>query len=288
MKVLVLGAGGQLGRALQAAAPTDAVVVAYDRAQCDLGDRDAIRRAIAAAAPDVVFNAAAYTAVDAAEDNVAEAERINRDAPGWMAVAAEERGAKLVHVSTDFVFAGDSPTPYAVDAPTSPLGVYGLTKRDGEALVLAAGPRHLVVRTAWVYAATGRNFVLTMLRLMKERGAVSVVSDQVGSPTWAAGLAETLWDLAGRDASGVMHVTDAGVASWYDFAVAIAEEAEAAGLLPAGTIVKPISSAAFPSRARRPAFSVLDKGLTTEVLGRELPHWRVNLRRMIKEVQSLG
>ena len=164
--------------------------------------------------------------------------------------AATKAGAKLVHVSTDFVFGGDSPRPYAVDAPTAPLGVYGRTKREGELLVLAADARHLVVRTAWVYAATGRNFVLTMLRLMKERGAVSVVADQVGSPTWAAGLAETLWDLARLDASGLMHVTDAGVASWYDFAVAIAEEGAAAGLLDAGTVVNPIASSAFPSRAR--------------------------------------
>src|SRR5690606_8873365 len=138
------------------------------------------------------------------------------------------------------------------------------------------------------YSSTGRNFVLTMLRLMRERGAVSVVADQVGSPTWARGLAATLWDLVGHDASGIMHVTDAGVASWYDFAVAIAEEGVAVGLLPAEVVVTPISSAAFPSRALRPAFSVLDKSLTTAMLGRELPHWRASLRLMIKEVQSVG
>lgn len=288
MKALVLGAAGQLGRALQVSAPGNATVVALPRDKCDLGDRDAVRRAVAETAPDVVFNAAAYTAVDAAEDNVGDAELVNRDAPGWIAVAAAEVGARLVHVSTDFVFSGDSPTPYAVDAPTSPLSVYGRTKRDGEAKVLSASEAHLVVRTSWVYASTGRNFVLTMMRLMKERGAVAVVSDQVGSPTWAASLAETLWELAGLHASGVMHVTDAGVASWYDFAVAIAEEGAGAGLLPPGTVVTPISSAAFPARARRPAFSVLDKSLTTGLLGRELPYWRANLRLMIKEVQSLG
>lgn len=288
MRALVLGAAGQLGRALQVAAPRNATVIALPRGECDLGDRDAVRRAVGEAAPDVVFNAAAYTAVDAAEDNVRDAELINRDAPGWIAVAAAEVGARLVHVSTDFVFSGDSPKPYAVDAPTSPLSVYGRTKRDGEAKVLSASDRHLVVRTSWVYASTGRNFVLTMLRLMRERGAVAVVSDQIGSPTWAAGLAETLWELASLHASGVMHVTDAGVASWYDFAVAIAEEGVEAGLLPPGTVVTPISSTAFQARARRPAFSVLDKSLTTGLLGRELPYWRANLRLMIKEVQSLG
>lgn len=288
MRALIFGADGQLGRALQVAAPKGAAVAAMSRAHCDLADRDAILRVFAEADPDVVFNAAAYTAVDAAEDDAIAAGRINRDAPGWIAAAATEAGARLVHVSTDFVFGGDTSTPYTVDAPTSPLGVYGQTKRDGELRVLEAGPRHLVVRTAWVYAATGRNFVLTMLRLMKERGTVSVVADQVGSPTWAAGLAETLWELANLDASGVMHVTDGGLASWYDFAVAIAEEGVAAGLLAPGATVKPIPTAAFPTRARRPAFSVLDKSLTTAVLGRELPHWRVNLRLMMKEVQGLG
>lgn len=288
MKAIVFGARGQLGRALQAAAPADARFVAFSRADCDIAEKDAIRRAVAAEAPDVVFNAAAYTGVDLAEDHAEEARRINTDAPGWMAEAASESGAKLVHVSTDFVFSGASCSPYPVDAPTAPLGIYGLTKRDGEDRVLAAGPSHLVVRTAWVYSAAGRNFVLTMLRLMKERGAVSVVADQIGTPTWARGLADALWDLAGLDAERVLHVTDAGVASWYDFAVAIAEEAAEAGLLSPGTTVTPISSAAFPARARRPAFGVLDKSLTTALLGRELPHWRVNLRRMIKEVQDLA
>lgn len=288
MRALVLGAGGQLGRALQAAAPQNASVVALTRAQCDLGDEASIRRAVADAAPDVVFNAAAYTAVDAAEDNVAEAERINRDAPGWIAAAAEIAGARLVHVSTDFVFAGDVPRPYPVDGPTDPLNVYGRTKREGEIRVLEVSQNHLVVRTSWVYASTGRNFVLTMLRLMKERGSVSVVADQVGSPTWATGLAGTLWELAGLRASGILHVTDAGLASWYDFAVAIAEEGADAGVLEPGAIVIPIPGAAFSSRAKRPAFSVLDKTLTTRLLGREAPHWRTNLRLMMKEVQRLG
>lgn len=288
MKALIFGAGGQLGRALQAMRPCGREVEALSRAGCDVADREAIRRAIRNSAPDVIFNAAAYTAVDAAEDNVADAGRINRDAPRWMAEAAAEAGTRLIHVSTDFVFDGTSSTPYAVDAPTAPLGIYGLTKRDGETLVLAADSRHLVVRTAWVYAASGRNFVLTMLRLMRERGGVSVVADQVGSPTWATGLAETLWALADAEVSGVMHVTDAGVASWYDFAVAIAEEAVAVGLLTQPATITPITTAAFPSRVRRPSFSVLDKSLTTAILGRELPHWRAQLRLMLKEVNSLG
>lgn len=288
MRALVLGAAGQLGRALQSAAPSNASVVALGRAECDLGDEASVRRAVADAAPDIVFNAAAYTAVDAAEDNVAEAERINRDAPGWIAVAAEAAGARLVHVSTDFVFAGDSPTPHPVDEPTAPLNVYGRTKREGEIRVLEVSQNHLVVRTSWVYASVGHNFALTMLRLMKERGCVSVVADQVGCPTWASGLAETLWELGGLGASGVLHVTDAGVASWYDFAVAIAEEGADAGVLEPGTIVKPIPGSAFPSKARRPPYSVLDNSLTTGLLGREMPHWRTNLRLMMREVQSLG
>lgn len=287
MRVLILGGDGQLGRSLGATAPADAEVVALGRGGCDLTDRAAIEAAIERTSPDVIFNAAAYTAVDAAEDNVELAGLVNRDAVAWIAQAASARGAALIHVSTDFVFDGMASRPYAVDAPTNPLSVYGRTKREGEIEALSSGS-HLVVRTSWVYAAQGANFVLTMLRLMRDRGSVRVVADQIGSPTYAPALAATLWDLAALGAKGVFHVTDAGVASWYDFAVAIAEEGRAAGLLPDAVSVSPISSAEFPMRAIRPSFSVLDKTETVRALGRDLPHWRANLRLMIKEVQTLG
>lgn len=283
MRVLILGADGQLGRSLVATAPADVEIAALGRAGCDLTDRTAIEAVIEGIAPDLIFNAAAYTAVDAAEDNPELAGRVNRDAVAWIAQAASSRQAKLVHISTDFVFDGRASRPYAIGAPTNPLSVYGRTKRDGEIEALRDGA-HLVVRTSWVYAAQGTNFVLTMLRLMRERGSVRVVTDQIGSPTYAPALAATLWELAAQDAAGILHVTDAGLASWYDFAVAIAEEAQAVGLLPDPVKVSPISSVEFPMKAVRPAFSVLDKTGTIHALGRDLPHWRVNLRLMIKEV----
>jgi dTDP-4-dehydrorhamnose reductase len=287
MRVLVLGADGQVGRSLTAVAPADAEVLALGRASCDLTDRSAIESMIYRVAPDLIFNAAAYTAVDAAEDNPELAALVNRDAVCWIAQAASARGSRLVHISTDFVFDGLSSRPYPVEHPVHPLSAYGRSKSEGETQALQDGS-NLVVRTSWVYAAQGTNFVLTMLRLMKERGSVRVVADQIGSPTYAPSLATSLWDLARQDSRGIFHVTDAGVASWYDFAVAIAEEGRAAGLLSGPVSVSPISSADFPMKAVRPSFSVLDKSRTVEVLGRELPHWRSNLRLMIKEVQALG
>lgn len=288
MKVLILGAEGQVGRALIATATTRIDTIALSRAGCDVGDRTSILRAIDEAAPDLVFNAAAYTAVDMAETDASHARQINEAAVGWIAEATTRRGARLVHVSTDFVFDGTASKPYATDALTGPLNIYGHTKLGGETAALAASDDNLVVRTSWVYAATGRNFVLTMLRLMAERDEVRVVSDQVGSPTYALALAEALWDLIAVGACGVQHVTDAGVASWYDFAVAIAEEGVSAGVLKKMPRVVPIFTDDYPTSALRPAFSVLDKRGTVALIGRPLPHWRESLRRMINEVRALG
>ncbi len=285
MKVLIAGADGQLGRALQAAAPPTAEIVAANRVQLDIGDRAGVARAVVEAAPDILFNAAAYTAVDKAEEDEAAARAINAVAVGHLAEAAAASGARLVHVSTDFVFDGLAGIPYAPDAPTAPLGAYGRTKLAGEA---AAGPDALIVRTAWVYAPTGHNFVRTMLRLMAERPEVRVVADQIGSPTYAPGLAGALWALAGQGATGIFHYTDAGVASWYDFAVVIQEEALAIGLLDRAVPVIPIATADFPAPARRPHFSVLDKSRTWAALGGPAPHWRVNLRTMLGEIKKNG
>ena len=285
MKVLVTGASGQLGRALCASAPDDVTVLALDRASLDIGDAAAVDSTIGQAAPDIVLNAAAYTAVDRAEADEEAALRINARGVGHLADAARKAGARLVHVSTDFVFDGASGTPYATDAPTAPLNAYGRTKLAGEQ---AAGPDALVVRTAWVYGPSGGNFVRTMLRLMAERPEVRVVADQAGTPTYAPALANAIWKLALASERGMHHYTDAGMASWYDFAVAIQEEALAAGLLDRAVPVLPIASAEFPTPARRPAFSVLDKRATYAALGGPAPHWRVNLRRMLSEIQSHG
>jgi dTDP-4-dehydrorhamnose reductase len=288
VKALVLGANGQLGRAIVAAAPDGAGVRALDRAACDIADRAATERAIADASPDVVFNAAAYTAVDRAESEPEQAARLNAEAPGWIAAAAKAAGARTVHVSTDFVFDGLSGRPYGPGDAVSPLGVYGRTKLDGERAVAAADPDALIVRSAWIYAARGANFLNTMLRLMRERDTVAVVADQIGTPTHAASLAAALWGLHRAGATGIHHFTDAGVASWYDFAVAIAEEAEAAGLIEAPARVVPIGTGQYPTPARRPAYSVLDKTATWHALGKPAAHWRVNLRAAIGEARDHG
>lgn len=285
MKALITGANGQLGKALAASAPDGWAVVALDRAALDLADAGAISRAIATHQPDLVFNAAAYTAVDRAESEPELALAINAMAPGLLAAALTGCGGRLVHVSTDFVFDGSSGRGYRPHDERNPLSVYGSTKAAGED---AAGDDAIIVRTSWVYAAGHANFVRTMLRLMRERDEVRVVADQIGSPTWAPGLAATLWGLAAADRPGIYHHHDAGVASWYDFAVAIAEEALALGLLNRLPRIVPITTADYPTPATRPAFSVLDDTLTRQTLQDQPHHWRSNLRTMLKEEMALG
>lgn len=288
MKALIFGAGGQVGRALAATAPADAHFVALDRSRCDVTDPEAVARAVSEAAPDLVFNAAAYTAVDRAESEPEAAARLNGAAPGFMAQASKTAGARFVHVSTDFVFNGTSGTPYLPGDATDPQSVYGATKLQGEQTAAAADPEALIVRTAWVYAARGANFVRTMLRFMAERERLTIVADQIGTPTYAPSLAAALWSLARAGASGVHHFTDAGIASWYDFAVAIQEEAMALGLLQRSAAIVPIPSGDYPTPARRPAFSVLDKSATWAALGGPPPHWRVNLRACLQEIRDDG
>jgi dTDP-4-dehydrorhamnose reductase len=285
LKVLVTGADGQLGRALQQSAPAAVEVIALGRRGLDLTDRAAIVGTVAHHRPDLIFNAAAYTAVDRAESEESAARLINATAVGELARATASTGARFVHVSTDFVFDGASGRPYRPKDPTGPLGVYGRTKLEGEQ---AAGPDALIIRTSWVYAPAGTNFVRTMLRLMGERPELDVVADQIGSPTYAPGLASALWALALQDVRGILHYTDSGVASWYDFAEAIQEEALAIGLLDRAATIKPIATEDYPTPARRPSFSVLDKADTWRLLGGAAPHWRVNLRTMLGELKRNG
>ena len=285
MKALIVGGKGQLGRGLIASAPDGAEITSHDVDTLDITDRAAVEAMVAAVKPDVLFNAAAYTAVDKAESEEDAALAANGMAVGLLARAAEGAGARFVHVSTDFVFDGTAGIPYAPDAVPNPLGAYGRTKLAGEQ---AAGSDALIVRTAWVYAPTGGNFVRTMLRLMAERPEVRVVADQIGTPTYAPGLAAALWTLADKDARGLHHYTDAGAASWYDFAVAIQEEALAAGLLDKAVPIVPIATADYPTPARRPHYSVLDKGSMFALLGGPTPHWRSNLRVMIAAIRTGG
>lgn len=289
LRVLVTGAAGQLGRALAANTPPHVELRGLTRTELDIADLASVQTIVESFRPDVLINAAAYTAVDQAESDVAVAETGNIQGPRNLALAVQRLpGGRLLHISTDFVFDGRQSVPYQPNAPTAPLGVYGRTKLEGEQAILQVlGRRSLVLRTAWVYGATGKNFLRTMLRLMRERGAVRVVADQVGTPTCTHSLAEVLWRLAARpDSSGVFHWTDAGVASWYDFAVAIAEDGVAAGILCSMPEVTPIATADYPTPARRPAYSVLDKSATHNLL--ELPtiHWRTRLREVMGQLHA--
>jgi dTDP-4-dehydrorhamnose reductase len=284
MRVLITGAGGQLGGALQRLAPVGADVTAIGSVDCDLTDAAMLRARLIAEVPDLIVNAAAYTAVDKAESDEQRAYAINAGAVAVMVEAMSATGGKVVQVSTDFVFDGTSSKAYAPGDIRNPLSAYGRTKAEGED---ALRPTDLLVRTAWVYEAGGANFVRTMIRLMQERDELRVVADQIGSPTWATGLAHTIWGLVEKGASGTFHHSDAGVASWYDFAVAIAEEAYGLGLLARVPIIRPITTADYPTPARRPAFSLLDCGQTRAVLEDQPVHWRTNLRLMLNEEAKL-
>ncbi|MDQ3136750.1 MAG: dTDP-4-dehydrorhamnose reductase [Gemmatimonadota bacterium] len=285
-RALITGAGGQVGLTLQERMPDGWAVTACRADELDVTQADRVRAVLRRERPTVVIHTAAYTAVDAAEASAERAEAVNALGTAHVAQAAREVGARLVHVSTDFVFDGASGRPYAPDDRPNPLGVYGRTKLVAEqeaARIL--GDRALIVRTAWVYSRHGRNFVLTMLRLMRERDEVGVVSDQIGTPTWARSLADTLWTAAGRpELHGVLHWTDAGAASWYDFAVAVQEEALAIGLLDRPVPIRPIRTEEYPTAARRPAHSVLDKSSTWATLGGPVRHWRQCLRLMLREL----
>jgi dTDP-4-dehydrorhamnose reductase len=285
MKALITGANGQLGWSLQQTAPAEAELICTDVAELDICDAAAVDAFVAGHKPDLILNAAAYTAVDKAESEEALARRINADAVGNLAAAAKDHNARLVHVSTDFVFDGVSGVPYKPDASTAPVSAYGRTKLMGER---AAGGEALIVRTAWVYGPKGHNFVRTMLRLMAERDEVRVVADQIGTPTYAPDLAAALWALSAKGIAGIHHYTDSGAASWYDFAVAIQEEALVAGLLDRAVPVIPIATSDYPTPATRPHYSVLDKSSAFAALGGPAPHWRANLRRMIQEIQTNG
>lgn len=281
MKALILGANGQLGRALAANRPQHVEIVAHDIDTLDITNKVAVEAAVAAVQPALIINAAAYTAVDKAESEEAAAHAVNATAVGIAYDAAQAVGAQFAHVSTDFVFDGASGVPYAPNAQTNPLSAYGRTKLAGERML---GDQALLVRTAWVYAPSGGNFVRTMLRLMGAHPQVRVVADQVGTPTYAPGLAVALWELTDQGVTGTHHYTDAGVASWYDFAVAIQEEAIAAGLLDRPTTIVPIDTVDYPTPAQRPKYSVLDKRSTFSALGGPSPHWRDNLRQMIATI----
>ena len=289
VSVMITGAAGQLGYELQRTAPADAIVLPVDIADLDLTDVAAVESFVARHQPRVIINGAAYTAVDRAESQPEQAEAVNVTAAATLATAAYRHGARLIQISTDFVFGGGTGRPWHRSDATDPQSVYGRTKRDGECAVLEMlGRDALVIRTAWLYSVHGGNFVKTMLRLMAERDDVGVIADQVGTPTWANSLARTIWVSVDRPAvSGVLHWTDAGVASWYDFAVAIQEEGITRRLLQRAVPIHPIATSDYPTPAVRPIYSVLDKNDTVALLGVAPIHWRVNLRHMLDELVNV-
>ncbi len=290
MKVLVTGKNGQLGWELSQQVPAETVFEAHDSDSLDITDSDAVLAKVDEFKPDVVINAAAYTAVDKAETDVEAAYLVNETGVANLATASEQHGAKLIHVSTDFVFGATKNTPYDPDDETAPLGVYGASKLAGEQqLSQILGSNGTVVRTAWVYSSHGNNFVKTMLRLMKEKEQLGVVSDQVGTPTYARNLASALWGLADKMFSGdavqpVYHWTDLGTASWYDFAITIRDEALALGLLDKDIPVNPIFASQYPTPAKRPSYSVLDTSALREDLNMPGEYWRKALISMLKEL----
>lgn len=286
MRAMLVGATGQLGSSLKASAPTTVELLALGKSDLDVCDAVRTREIISSWGPDVILNAAAYTAVDQAQTERKRAFEVNAEAPRHLAEAAKATGSRLIHVSTDFVFAGDQPVPYDSDAETRPLSSYGESKRAGELAVISVlGESATIVRTSWLYASRGRNFVLTMLRLMNGRESIEVVYDQVGSPTWSLSLARAIWGLAERsDLCGIHHWCDNGVASWYDFAIAIQEEAIARGLLKRLVPIRAIRSTEYPTPVKRPAYSVLDNQRTTAALGFSPAHWRTNLRLMLDDL----
>ena len=287
MRVLIAGsARGQLYHELMRTVPkgVEAIALADGGERVDIARRDVVHGLVNDVAPDAIINAAAWTGVDTAESEIEAARRVNVDGARNLAEAAQSVGAWFAHVSTDFVFGPGDGRPFATDAATAPMGAYGQTKLEGEQAVLAACPAAAIVRTAWVYSSHGNNFVKTMLRLMNDRDEIGVVADQVGSPTWAHSLAEALWCAAGQRASGVFHWTGAGVATWYDFAVAVLEEARAMGLVSRDVRVKALTTEEFPTPAVRPPFSVMSLASTRATLGIDPSHWREDLRTMLGEL----
>ncbi|MGF1644063.1 MAG: dTDP-4-dehydrorhamnose reductase [Thiotrichales bacterium] len=284
MKVLVTGARGQLGHELVKHAPSDFDVRGYAREELDIVDYARVLERVYLERPDWIVNAAAYSLVDKAEAEPEEARLINVEGAANLAKAAKLYGARLVHVSTDFIFDGRQGHPYQPNDPANPLSVYGRTKLDGEREVQRIlGDDTLLIRTAWVYSTHGRNFVKTMIKLMHERDVLRVVVDQVGTPTCAAELARVLYRTMRADLRGIYHWTDAGVASWYDFAQAILELGLANGLFDRPVRIEPIPSEAYPLPARRPHYSVLDKDSLRAAIDYPGLYWRDALRNMLQE-----
>ncbi|MGN7611653.1 dTDP-4-dehydrorhamnose reductase [Magnetococcales bacterium HHB-1] len=285
MKVLITGADGQLGYELKATQPSPIDAYFFTKKTLDVTLADQVDQVVRRVTPSVIINAAAYTAVDRAESEREQAFAVNAEGPAHLMRAAIKYDARLIHISTDMVFDGQASTPILPETATAPLNVYGESKASGEKEVMRLSHGEaLILRTSWVYANHGHNFVKTILRLLKERERIHVVDDQVGTPTWAKSLARGIWHMLStkQTLKSIHHWSDAGVASWYDFAVAIKEEALTLGRLKQAGEVYPIASKEYPLIAERPAFAVMDKTSTWKTLNWSPEHWRVALRQMLK------
>ena len=286
MNIILIGKNGQVGWELLCSKPQGSNLTAYNSSELDITNKGAVNKAFDDIRPDVVINAAAYTAVDKAEEEKNIAFKVNAEAAGHIARLCANHKSRLIQISTDFIFDGEQSYPYRTTDQACPLNVYGASKLKGEELVLEyTKDKALIIRTAWVYSTHGNNFVKTMLRLMSEHDRLNVISDQIGSPTYAARLANVIWKMVDSNFNGIYHWTDSGVASWYDFAVAIYEEAKQIGLLNVDVDILPIPSDEYPTPAKRPPYSVLDKQKSWKTLGLNPTHWRVELRNMLNKLK---
>ena len=290
MKVLVTGSAGQVGYEVLRTAPLGMEVVGLDSQALDITDADAVAKVFAEVKPQAVINAAAYTAVDKAEAEPERAYAVNQSAVAHLGLDCERLGIPMLHLSTDYVFAGDACAPYAPEAICAPSGVYGASKLAGEHSLAQVCTRHVIVRTSWVFGAHGQNFVKTMLRLAQTRDQLSVVADQVGGPTSAAGIATMLWQVLlqyqarGDLPWGTYHFSGAPACTWHAFAQAIFAQAVAIGLLAQAPVVSPISTAEYPTPARRPAWSVLDCSSLERAFAVRPDDWQAALHAVLSEL----
>ncbi|BAU13878.1 dTDP-4-dehydrorhamnose reductase [Leptolyngbya sp. NIES-3755] len=286
--ILLIGSNGQLGQELARSLSSVGTVISTTRNELDLTQPDQITARIEAVKPQIICNAAAYTAVDRAETEPELADAINAIAPKVMAASADQIGATLIHVSTDYVFDGTQSTPYQEGDRENPLNVYGRSKLEGEAWIRQLCDRHFILRTAWVYGAQGKsNFVKTMLRLGTEREELRIVADQVGTPTSVHSIAQVITQAAHHSLFGTYHFTNSGVASWYDFAIAIFEEAQQLGFPLQVNRVIPIDTSDYPTPAQRPAYSVLSSYKLNQAIDLVPVHWRQELRQRLPEFQTI-
>jgi len=316
MKVLITGKNGQLGWELEQLVPSYIQLVSLSSFDLDISNANAVNSVLTKHSPDIVINTAAYTAVDMAETDQQMAYAVNESGCENLALTCKKINAKMIHISTDFVFDGAKSTPYQTSDKTNPINIYGSSKLAGEIKVNdVLGEQATIIRTAWVYSVHGKNFVKTMLRLMAEKEELSIVYDQVGTPTWAKGLAKMIWSLVNQSikknnnltesnlklnnqelykqsqivkpiSSKILHWTDAGVCSWYDFAVAIQDLALEKKILNKVIPIRPIPASAYPTSAKRPSFSIIDKSSAEQASGLETLHWRKQLSAMMDELNE--